>query len=121
MRYRKLSPSGDYTFGNGQLDFYKDVPEAPAQAVQTRLNLWVGEWFLDTEEGTAYMQGVLGKYSQKSADVTIQQRVLGTQGVNDLSNFESTLDPDSRKYPATMDLDTIYGPTEVDIENYINY
>lgn len=121
MRYRKLSASGDYVFGNGQIDFYRDVPEAVGQACKTRLLLWLGEWFLDIEEGTQYMQGVLGKHSQTQANITIQQRALGTQGLTTLSNFESEIDPDTRPMQVQFSIDTVYGPTQVDIENYANY
>lgn len=121
MRYRKLSPTGDYTFGNGQLDFYRDVPEAVGQACKTRLLLWLGEWFLDIAEGTPFMQGILGKHSQDQASTTIQDRVSGTQGLVDITNFVSEVDPDIRSYSAEFNIDTIYGPTAVEIANYVNY
>lgn len=121
MRYRKLSPTGDYQFGNSQSDFYRDQPEAVGQACETRLELWLGEWFLDITEGTLWVQGVLGKHSLEQADVTIQNRALGTQGLTDLKNYVSTLDPDSRGMTAQFDIDTIYGPTAIDLQNYVNY
>lgn len=121
MRYRKLTEDGDYTFGNGQMDFWRDVPEAVGQAVKTRLLLWLGEWFLDIEEGTPFMQGILGKYSITEADVTIQDRALGTQGILDLSNYQSELEPTTRALSAEFDIDTIYGPTAVQVANYANY
>lgn len=120
-RYRKLSPGGDYTFGAGQLDFYRDVPEAPAQAVQTRLLLWLGEFFLNIDEGTLYMQGILGKHSKQSADTTIQDRIQNTQGVVSLANYQSEVDPDTRVMSVSCDLNTIYGPTVLQVENYANY
>lgn len=127
LRYRKLTANDDYSFGNGQLDFYRDVPEAVGQASKTRLLLWLGEWYLDTTEGTPYLQGVLGKYSQLQADTTIQQRVLGTtdgqgtQAVTDISKYVSTLDPDVRELDIALAIDTIYGPTAIQIGNYANY
>lgn len=121
MRYRKLTSDNDYTFGNGQLDFYRDVPEAVAQSIETRLLLWVGEWFLDITEGTPYMQGILGKYSQETANVTIQDRVLTGQGVLDIDQFESIKDADNRTLSVSLTADTIYGPTEVQVANYANY
>lgn len=121
MKYRKLSPTGDYMFGNGELDFWHDVPEAPGQAAKTRLLLWLGEWFLDTTQGTPYMQGILGKHLQELADATIQDRVLNTQGVTSIENYESEVDPDSRTMIVSMTLNTIYGVTEVQLENYVNY
>ncbi len=121
MRYRKLSPTGDYVFGNGQQDFYRDVPDAVAQAVKTRLLLWLGEWFLDIEIGTQYMQGILGKHSKRLADATIQDRVSGTQGLDGIPQYSSTVNPDTRDMTVEMTIDTIYGPTAVQLENYANY
>jgi hypothetical protein len=121
MRYRKLTGDNDYTFGNGQQDFWRDVPEAVGQACKTRLLLWLGEWFLDIQDGTPYMQGILGKHSLEQANVTIQDRALGTQGLTDVTNFQSVVDPDTRGLDAQFDIDTIYGPTQVQVENYANY
>ena len=121
MRYRKLSPLGDYTFGNGQLDFYRDEPAAVGQSVKTRLLLWLGEWFLNTDDGTPFMQGILGKHSKNTADVTIQDRVLNTTGVTSIENYASTVDGNSRAMDVQFDLNTIYGPTTVEVSNYANY
>jgi hypothetical protein len=121
MRYRKLGPDDDYSFGNGQLDFWQDVPEAVAQSVKTRLLLWLGEWFLNIEDGTQYMQGILGKYSQELADTTIQDRVITTTGVTDIQNYASIKNPDTRSISVEFDIDTIYGPTPVQVNNYANY
>lgn len=121
MRYRKLAGGGDYSFGNGQQDFWRDVPQAVGQAVGTRLKLWLGEWYLDINEGTAFMQGILGKYSLAEAAVIIQDRALKTQGMVDIQNYDSTLDPDTRKLTVQFDIDTIYGPTAVQVANYANY
>lgn len=121
MRYRKLSPDGDYTFGNGQLDFYRDVPEAVGQLVQTRLLLWLGEWFLDINEGVPYMQGVMGKRGITLANNTIIEQIRGTFGVTDVTNLQSAIDPETRIFTLSCDIDTIYGPTSVQIENRTNY
>ena len=121
MRYRKKSEDGDFTFGQSEQNYYQDVPEAVAYAAQGRLLLFVGEWFLDIDEGTPYMQGILGKHSKAAADVTIQDRIAGTEGFVSLENFESVLDPVTRAYSATCDLNTIYGATPLQVENYVLY
>lgn len=128
MRYRILTSDDDYSFGNGQLDFYNNVPAAVGQAVETRLLLFLGEWYLDITAGTPYFQGVLGKHSQAEADATIQQVALGTTtddgttiAVTDLSSYLSTIDPDTRAMDVELAIDTIYGPTVVQIANYENY
>lgn len=121
MRYRKLTEDGDYSFGQGQLNFWRDVPEAVAQAVKTRLLLWTGEWFLDTTDGTPYMLGILGKHSQTTADVTIQDRIENTQGMVNIESYESEINPDTRDMSVITTLNTLYGPTELQVENYVNF
>lgn len=87
----------------------------------TRLLLWLGEWFLNTEDGTPYMQGVFGVNKKDTADLTIQQRVAGTEGFVDIESYDSELDVDSRKMSVAMTINTIYGTTNVQIENFKNY
>lgn len=122
MRYRKLSPTGDYTFGSGQLNFLIDSPAAVAQAVQTSLLLWLGEWYLDLNDGTPYPEGVIGKHDQATADATIVSRINQVQGVIDIVNYESVIDPDTRAYKTINgDLNTIYGQTQVEVDNSVNF
>lgn len=121
MRNRKLSPTGDYTFGAGLQNFYVDVPGAVGQAVGTRLKLWLGEWSFDTSQGTPYLDGVVGKHSKDDADQTIQARVLGTQGLRDIQKYVSDVNTEIRKLSVQMNVDTIYGPTVVTLKNYVNH
>lgn len=121
MRYRKLTADGDYSFGASQLDFYRDVPEAVGQAVRTRLLLWLGEWFLDVEEGTPFMIGILGKHSKEMADATLQDRINNTEGMVDIAEYESEINAETRGMTVEATIDTIYGPTFVEVENYRNY
>ncbi|MBB3006049.1 hypothetical protein [Cupriavidus alkaliphilus] len=112
MQYRKEDADGDYVFGGGSADFYKDVPEAVGQAVVTRLRLARGEWFLDITEGTPWEQ-VLGKYTSGTYDAAIRQRILGTQGVLSLASYSSTLNSETRALSVTATINTIYGPTTI--------
>lgn len=121
MRYRKLTADGDYSFGGSQLDFYRDVPEAVGQAAMTRLLLWLGEWFLNVDEGTPFMLGILGKHSKEVADITIQDRITNTQGLVDISDYESIYDGETRSLTVNASINTIYGPTVVQVANYRNY
>lgn len=122
MRYRKLTPTGDYSFGNGQKDFYHDVPQAVGQAAQTRVLLWLGEWFLNVDEGTPFMQSVIGTRPslQQLANATISARIAGTQGILNVNNFQSVIDPATRRIQMSCDIDTIYGATQVEIDSRQN-
>lgn len=109
MRYRKQDESGDYTFGNGLNNFHIDSVEAVAQAIDTRLKLWMGEWFGDVTDGTGWSQAILGKHSNSLYELTLRQRVLETRGVISIQEFQSLLDSNTRKLTVTMLVDTIYG------------
>lgn len=104
-------------FGQSQLNFIGNTPETIAQIVQTSLLLWLGEWYLDVTAGMPWIQGVLGKHNQATADVTVQDYISNIQGVTDIDEFESVSQQDVRLYKAAATLDTIYGPTPIDVAN----
>lgn len=111
MRYRKLDANGDYVWGHQQNDFYRDQPEAVAQAVQTRLELFTGEWFLDVTDGTPWTTEVLDKYTKDQYDAAIADRILGTQGVTQIDSYSSTVNTTARTLTVTATIDTQYGTT----------
>lgn len=113
MRYRKLDADGDYTFGNQQADFYKDNPEAVAQAVMTRLRLNKGEWFIDTEDGTPWNSEVLGERTVATRDAAIKKRILGTPGVVQIDSYNSTFNAETRRFSVTATITTVYGQTTI--------
>ncbi len=111
MRYRKQDDMGDYSFGSGLNDFHIDSAEAIAQAIDTRLKLWIGEWFADTSDGTGWSQAILGKQSKSLYELTLRQRVLETYGVVSIESFQSLLDSDVRRLKVSMIVNTIFGKT----------
>ncbi len=113
MRYRKLDANGDYSFGNGSLDFLVNTPDTVGQAILTRLRLWQGEWFTDTQDGTPWATQVLDKYTESVRDVAIRSRVLGTPGVKSILSYLSSMNPDTRAYSVQIIVDTIYGNVAV--------
>lgn len=122
MRYRKLDAAGDYVFGQGQSNFYVDQPEAAAQAVQTRLLLVTGEWFLDVTEGTPYSTQILGKDTVPLYDAAIKQRILGTSGIVDgslqpvisgIPEYSSSLVGQTRALSVGATLTTIFSETTI--------
>ncbi len=109
MRYRKLDAAGDMMFGRGQADLYRDQPEAPAQAVKTRLMLWQGQWFLDLRAGMTYEVDVLGKYTEDRRDPVIREYVLATQGVTEIVTYGSQHNRDTREFAVQITINTDYG------------
>lgn len=114
MRYRKLDENGDYSFGMGQTDFLKDTPEAVGQAVLTRLKLWVGEWFANISDGTGWATDVLGKGTSSIYELMLRKRILETQGVLGINDFQAQFDADTRTLSIQINIDTIYGQTTVE-------
>ena len=113
MRYRRLTAAGDMNFGSQQADFYRDTPEAVAQAVLTRLKLWLGEWFIDLTTGTPYQQAVLGKGTTQSVEPVLRARILETQGVEEIISFSYSFDPEQRSATVAAEINTIYGQTSI--------
>jgi len=79
--YRKLDANHDPIYGQGRANYLTDV-DAVAQAIQTRLLLFVGEWWENTLDGLPLWQQILGASAspanQQKITLLIQQRILGT-------------------------------------------
>lgn len=111
MRYRKLDSRGDYTIGRRD-EFYEGAA-AVAQAVKTRLLLLLGEWWECPESGTPLFEEVLGKRFRTdeppdAVDLVFSERINGTQGVADIVEYDSKIDPETRTYTASIKIRTIY-------------
>lgn len=108
MRLRKQDSQGDMCFGYGANDIYNNQAEGVAQLVGTRLNLWTGEWFGDVTEGTPWNNRVLGEHTRRAYDAVLRRRILETEGVESILQFQSTLGS-NRKLTVSTTLNTIYG------------
>lgn len=96
-------------FGQNQKDFLTGI-EATAQNIQTRLLLLQAEWWEDLEDGLPLWQQILGyRDSKNTADILIRDRILGTRDVTDITEFESTFNPNTRKYTFSATVNTTYG------------
>ncbi len=112
MRYRALTATGDYTYGRGPANFLVDTPAVVAQAVQTRLRLFLGEWFVNLGDGVPWLTQVVGKNSKTTYDQVIRQTILDTEGVSSIVSYSSSVSP-QRRLTITAQIETIYGPTTV--------
>ena len=110
MRVRKqIGPANDYPFGGGQNDFLVDSPEAVGQLIETRLRMSVGDYFLNARDGTPYLTQVLGYNTAGTRDFAIQDRILSTQGVDEITQYSSSNDTLTRALSMTATVDTAYG------------
>jgi hypothetical protein len=103
--------NGDYVFGQVACphpEFWVDQPEGVAQAIQTRLLLMAGEWFLDLNEGTPYNTQILGKGTMALYDSAIKARILTTIGVSALLRYSSSYDLRSRSLTIEATVLTVF-------------
>jgi hypothetical protein len=96
-------------FGQGQGSLFINTPEGVGQEIITRLNLWLGQWYLNLTDGTPWLTKVLGKFTGSTADATIQDRVLGSTGVLSIVSYSSSLNRTSRGFSVSMTVQTQFG------------
>lgn len=108
MRVRKVDANGDRVFGGDQAAFLRNSPDAVAQIVESRLNLWMGQWFLDLSDGTPYEQNILGRYTANIRDAVLQDRILTTPSVSAIKSYSGALDRATREYSVSAEIETAY-------------
>lgn len=85
----------------------KDSPAAVAQCVMTKLALWLSEWYLNLADGTDWLGSVIGVGTP--ADLTIQERILQTPGVVEITSYSSTIV--NRTFTVEATILTVYSVT----------
>ena len=117
MRGHKLDENGDLvTHG----EMWVREKECIVQAVQTRLKLYLGEYFRDITDGMPWFEkldgtpGILQKgYSGAEVENLIRLRIAQTDGVLKILKFSTTYDIQTRKFTAAAVIYTKYGEAEV--------
>ncbi|MNN08392.1 hypothetical protein D3C81_1212450 [compost metagenome] len=111
MTVRKLDESGDLALGQDKL-ISGYAAEEVAQNVRTRLKFFLGEWFLDTTDGTDWFGGVLGKGTRLATrESIIRRRILLTPGCTGMTSFSVTADPATRLLTVTASIISASGGT----------
>ena len=117
MKYRSLDENGDYVLG--RRDHFLSGREAVAQAIKTRILLLLGEWWENVEDGLPLFEKILATFQGNEGlvgvDLTLSERIVGTQGVLRILQFDSSLNPSTRVYSASCVVDTEYGLVELTI------
>jgi hypothetical protein len=94
----KLSAAHDLVFERGNLVLW----DSTAQRVKTRLLMLLGEWFLDTIDGTPYLQQILIKNPNlENVRAAIRDRIINTEGVRSIANLELDYDTVRRELSVT--------------------
>lgn len=91
-----------------------DGADRVRQQLRIKLKLWKGEWFLDTEFGTPYLQSILGKQLTLSgALAALRTSILEVEGVRQITAFEYNFSNSTRILKVDFVVDTPYGLIEV--------
>lgn len=100
---RALDPvTGDIVTSGIQ---FIDGRNAVAQTVKTRLNLILGEYFRDITEGVDWFGVILGKGASLSQrEALLRTKIVQTEGVQQLTEFEATFEPITRNYSVTASI-----------------
>lgn len=104
--------TGDIVYDNADLPLVtEDSRQDVAQRLRIKLQTYLGEWFLNIENGVPYYERVLRKGVRKEdIDVLFQSLIREEDGVLEIVEFESTLSP-SREYNMRFRVRTDEGQT----------
>jgi hypothetical protein len=102
---------GDLAIAAGEASLI-DGAEQVAQALDTHLHLFRGEWFLDRSFGVPWFESILGQrmIDISTFDAILKSEILGVEGVNRIVAYESEFLRATRTYSVSFSADTIYGP-----------
>lgn len=106
MRVRAIGTDGNWLYGKGQNDYLRNNA-AVAQNIQTRLLSFLGNCFFDLEAGIDWFNYLGGK------DLTILQLslstvILNTTNVTGLKQLLPVLEPETRLFTVTYQVQTTY-------------
>lgn len=111
MSVRRLDENGDI-ITSGQI--FIGGREGIAQTIQTRLRLFLGEYFRDVLDGTPWFQSILGKFENLNAvEVLLRNRIVQTSGVIRLLSFNLDYNLDLRTITVSSFVLTQFGEQEV--------
>ena len=87
--------NNDYSFGQGRANLATGL-ESVLQRCKTRLMQFSGEWFLDTNAGTAWAQVLGQRYSQQDIERLVRERLKTTDGVLAVTALTVSFDRQAR-------------------------
>ena len=118
MTIRKLEDDGDIAtsgtqFVNGQTEI--------AQNVSSRLKLFSGEYFRNILDGTPWFSRILGKGQGVGVrDAAIKRRVLQTQNVSSVYEYDVDFDLQTRVYSVEIGIVTPFGQDIITLSDVLN-
>lgn len=110
MTVRRLDENGDIVTSGVQ---FITGREEVSQTIRTRLRLFLGEYFRNTQDGTPWFEQILGKGSTLSnKDAAIKRRIVQTPNVVQILTYDADYDINTRKYTVSGSVLTTFGEVE---------
>lgn len=84
--------------------------DAIAQSIETRLLLFSGEFYLDTDAGFPWREEVfISSPDRERIESLAKAEILSVDNVRDLREFSMTIDPQTRQLRIEFVVDTTFG------------
>ena len=113
MRIRNLDQNHDWTFGNSQSNYVRNI-NAVALDIKMRLYEWYQDCFFNLEQGIPWKTR-LGSHNQKELlDTDVRTTAQAVEGV--LNIFDFTSQVNGRTYRCQFNVYTIYSTETVHID-----
>lgn len=117
MTVRRLESDGDIATSGTQ--FIAEAKEI-AQTIETRLRLFLGEYFRDILDGTPWFEQILGKGQPlEIKEAIIRRRIAQSDGVLSIFKFDTDFDLDTRKYTVSTGVNTRFGPVSFELTDIV--
>lgn len=114
----KLDTNNDLALDNFNFVIV-DGEENVAQRLKTNLQIFRGEWFLDTTRGVPYYQAILLKNpDSKLVEAELKKAIIDTDGIAKLKSFEMDFDNSLRRLTITFTAQTDEG-LEISLQEVI--
>ncbi len=80
------------------------------QELNIRLAYYLGEWFLDRNAGVPYFEVIFLKTTPiQTVNAVFLKEINDTENVNEILEFETSLNNDSREFILNFKVDTAFG------------
>ena len=91
------------------MQFYDGTAQEVAKAIEYRLKIFLGEYFLNVSEGTPWFQSILGKNDASRGSLVIKNRILSTANVRTLTSYRFTFEQRERRLTVSADVVSDFG------------
>lgn len=111
--------TNDLLVTNGDLSIVKGT-DAIVQDLQQTLQVWAGEWFLDTTVGVPYKQQILVKNPNLDlVQADLLNAALNVPGITEVTDFNFNYDPNNRSLSVQLVANTSNGQT-IQVQTQVN-